>query len=124
MLSERQSRQILSFTENVALLSQLSKAPSTSHVNPWPTTLSGQHPDRVLSRERETDLAATLAYICGISDDPSHVVATCVEELSGGRGLRVVVAVNKEHAISGDDILVRIKSGLEKIFSCLTNGLF
>jgi len=125
MLSERQSRQSLSFTENVALLRQLSEAPSTSHANPWPTTLSDQDEERVLSRECEADLTGTLAYLCGISDNPSHVVATCVEELSGGRGLRVVVAVNKESPSSGNDILARIKGGLEKIFSRLasiTNG--
>lgn len=126
MLSERQSRQSLSFTENIALLRQLSEAPSASHANPWPTTLSDQDEERVLSREREADLTGTLAYLCGISDNPSHVVATCVEELSGGRGLRVVVAVNKESPSSGNDILARIKGGLEKIFSRLasiTNGL-
>ncbi|KAK3904626.1 hypothetical protein C8A05DRAFT_13526 [Staphylotrichum tortipilum] len=121
MLSQAQSRQRLCFTENAALLSRLSEAPAASHANPWPTTLSDQDHDRVLSREREADLTATLAYLSGISDNPSHVVATCVEELSGGRGIRVVVAVNKECPSSGNDILARIKSGLERIFSCLAS---
>lgn len=115
MVSETQRRQNLFLAENAALLSLLSKAPIASQSNPR-TAIAGPDPTRLLSFERESSLTNTLAFLSGISDDPSHVVATCVEELPRGNGIRVVVAINKMHPSSGNDVLARIKSGLEEIF--------
>ena len=122
-MSETQRQSSVSFTESVALLSLLTRAPAEPRENPRPPWADDEDPDRVLSFDHEADLTRTLAFIAGI---PSHVVATCVEEL-GGRGIRVVVAINKERPGSGDAILAHIKIGLEKLFrllGCANNGVF
>jgi hypothetical protein len=117
MSSETQQQSSLSLAENVALLSLLSRAPAERRDNPRPSWADDQG---VLSFDREAELAATIAFLSGVSDSPSHVVATCVEERSGG-GIRVAVAMNRERPGSGDDVLARIKSGLERIFCHLAN---
>ena len=73
-----------------------------------------------MSFKHEVGLTKTLAFLSGISDNPAHVVAVCVEELTSGSGIRVVVAVNKKNPGSGSGILMRIKDGLERIFSQLS----
>ena len=120
MLSEAQ-RLSLSFTENVALLSLLRRAPTASQANPR-TSSTDRDQGRVLSFEREASLTNTLAFLSGISDDPAHVVATCVEELPSGNGIRVVVAINKVGADRGNKVLARIKNGLEEIFRHLSRA--
>ncbi len=119
MLSETQRRQNISFAENVALLYPLCRSPDVPHANPWPAGLVNQDSGRALSFKNEVSLAKTLAFLSGISDDPARVVAVCVEELSGS-GIRVVVAVNKKNPRSGNDILMRIKNGLEGVFGQLS----
>jgi hypothetical protein len=126
MLSQTQHQSSVSFTENITLLSLLSRAPAEPQGNPRPQWADDEDPSRVLSFDHEVDLTRALAFIAGISDSPSHVVAACVEERLGGRGIRVVVAINKERPGSGNDVLVRIKSGLEKLFrrlACADNGV-
>jgi hypothetical protein len=126
MLSQTQHQSSVSFTENVALLSLLSRAPAEPQENPRPQWADDEDPNRVLSFDHEADLTRALAFIAGISDSPYHIVATCVEERLGGKGIRVVVAINKQRPGSGDDVLVRIKSGLEKLFrrlACIDNGV-
>lgn len=116
MLSETQRCQSLSFAENIALLSHLRLAPTTQQVNPQPCSDTRDDSGRRLSFEDEVSLANSLAFLCGISDDPHHVAAACVEELSGEKGIRIVVAINKKHATSADETLIRIKDGLVEIF--------
>jgi hypothetical protein len=126
MLSQTQHQSFVSFTENIALLSLLSRAPAEPQENPRPQWADDENRNRALSFDHEADLTRALAFVAGISDSPSHVVATCVEERRGGKGIRVVVAINKEHPGSGNDILDRIKSGLEKLFrrlACAGNGV-
>ncbi|KAK4034802.1 hypothetical protein C8A01DRAFT_18450 [Parachaetomium inaequale] len=120
MLSERQRRQSLSFAENVALLSLLRRAPTARHANPRPHSVAQEDSGRLLSFEREVSLTNTLAFLCGISDNPLHVVATCVEELVSRKGIRVLVAINKKHSTSGSGTLMRIKCGLEEVFRYLS----
>ncbi|KAK4132321.1 hypothetical protein BT67DRAFT_425741, partial [Trichocladium antarcticum] len=125
MLLEEQHRLSLSFAENVALLSLLRRAPTAPQANPR-TSSADRDQGRVLSFEREASLTNTFAFLSGISDDPAHVVATCVEELPRGHGIRVVVAINKVGPDRGNTVLARIKKGLEEIFSHLSrpnNGM-
>ncbi|KAK4157848.1 hypothetical protein C8A00DRAFT_11349 [Chaetomidium leptoderma] len=122
MLSETQPPPSQLLAESAALLSLLSRIITDPRDNRREPSVPDQDSGRLLPFEREADLAGTFAFLSGISDKPSHVVATCIEELSSGRGIRVVVAVNKEHPKSGDGILARIKSGLERIFRCLADA--
>ncbi|KAL2259416.1 hypothetical protein VTK26DRAFT_6920 [Humicola hyalothermophila] len=115
MAPKAQSRLTQSLAENAALLSLLTKAPAAAQSNPRPAIVNPD-PTRLLSFERESSLANTFAFLSGISDYPSDVVAACVEELPGGNGIRVVVAINKLHAESGCNVLARIKDGLDEIF--------
>ncbi|KAK4240779.1 hypothetical protein C8A03DRAFT_12882 [Achaetomium macrosporum] len=116
MLSKKQRTQTLSLAENVALLSLLCGAPTAPNTNPWPTAVDNH------SFADEVRLTSTIAYLSGISDDPSHVVAVCVEGLTSGREIRVVIAVNKEHPVSGNDVLARIKNGLDEVFGHLARA--
>src|SRR4051812_41254668 len=104
MLSETQRCQNLSFAENVALLYRLCRAPGIRGANPCPAALADQDSDRALTPAQEISLTNTFAFLCGISDDPAHVVAVCVEELTSGSGIRVVVAVNKKNPESGSAV--------------------
>lgn len=122
MLSEARLEPSFLFAENVALLSLLSRAATEPRVNTRAVSADQESPHQVLSLERETDLTSTLAFLCGISDNPSHVVATCVEEPSDGKGIRVLVAINKERPGAGNDVLNRIKCGLEAIFRRLAHA--
>ncbi|KAK3310676.1 uncharacterized protein B0T15DRAFT_489337 [Chaetomium strumarium] len=107
-MSGKQLRESLFLAENIALLSLLSAAPTAPHLNPVDDQLT-----------HEVHVTNTIAYISGISDDPSHVVAACVEGLASGSGIRVVVAINKERQASNKEVLARIKKGLDQIFGHL-----
>jgi hypothetical protein len=116
MLSKKQRAQSLYLVENVALLSMLCGAPTAPSTNPWPT----EENDR--SFADEVRLTSTIAYLSGISDDPSHVVAACVEGLTNGSKIRVVVAINKANPDSGTGVLGRIETGLDKVFGHLARA--
>jgi hypothetical protein len=125
MLSEAQRHSSLTFAENVALASLICRAAADPQENDPLSSSACQDPGRVLSAEQEADLTSSFAFLSGISDKPTDVVATCVEEPSDGKGIRVVVAVNKERPGSGNDILARIESGIQRIFrylSCANSG--
>lgn len=125
MPSESQRRQALSCAENISLLSIINPTPSVPGENTRRPPKSKNSSLRILSFDCEISLTSTLAFLCGISDDPDHVVAVCVEELVQGKGLRVLVAVNKKNPESGTGVLQRIEDGLGKVLRCLsreTNG--
>ena len=50
---------------------------------------------RVLSLQREKELAESLAFLASWSDDPRHVVAVCTEESAEGNGISIRLAVNR-----------------------------
>ncbi len=108
--------------ENIVLLSILNEVPNSSQSNPLPVVESDPELRRVLSLERESHLAGTIAFLSGISHDASHIVATCVEEVPRGAGMRVVLAINKEHAASGNSVLQKIKLGLQNVFRVLSEA--
>ncbi|KAK3989146.1 hypothetical protein QBC44DRAFT_308759 [Cladorrhinum sp. PSN332] len=87
-----------------------------------PPSNSSPDSSRKLSFDCEACLTSTLAFLSGISDDPGHVVAVCVEELVGFNGLRVLVAINKKNHESGIGVLKRIEEGLERIFGYLSRA--
>ncbi|KAK0733954.1 hypothetical protein B0T26DRAFT_46153 [Lasiosphaeria miniovina] len=120
MSAEPQPNILLDFAENVALLSLLKQLRSPPKVNKPASAIARLDSRRTLSFARESSLAGVLALISGISNNPDHVVATCIEERPDGGGMRVLLAVNKRSPMSGDDVLARIKNGLETIFGLLS----
>ncbi|CAP60381.1 uncharacterized protein PODANS_1_6800 [Podospora anserina S mat+] len=119
MLSKKQRQRELACAEDISLLSILSPPSYSLLVNKPPFLKSQPDSSRVLPFETEVSLASTLAFLSGISDDPSHVVAASVEELGNGNGICVRVAINKDHAGGGDDVLERIQDGLQRVLKCL-----
>lgn len=120
------SRSAELLAENIALLSLFSRAPIAPQANPQIPGGFKEDAGRLLQFEQEERLAGTLAFLSGVSDDPSHVIALCTEELADGKGIRIVVAINKKGPESGDCVLERIKKGLENIFghlSRINNGV-
>jgi hypothetical protein len=70
---------------------------------------------RVLSLQREKELAESLAYLASWSDDPAHIVAVCTEESSDRSGITISLAVNSgshERVIKGFQKMAKI---LEKV---------
>ncbi|VBB72096.1 Putative protein of unknown function [Podospora comata] len=119
MLSKKQRQRELACAEDISLLSILSPPSYSPLVNKPPFLKSQPDSSRALPFETEVSLASTLAFLSGISDDPSHVVAASVEELGNGNGICVRVAINKDHAAGGDDVLERIQDGLQRVLKCL-----
>ena len=69
---------------------------------------SGHRLQRVMSLQREKELAESLAYLASWSDDPAHIVAVCTEEMSDKGGIIINLAVN-----SGS--LERVEEGFQKL---------
>lgn len=72
---------------------------------------SGDNVQRVMSLQREKELAESLAYLASWSDDPAHIVAVCTEEDSGKESMTISLAVNTgslEKVIEGFRKMARI----------------
>jgi hypothetical protein len=119
MAAGESSRQDVRLAENVAVLSVFKALPGESSDNPLPSNADDQSSGRVLSFERERFLASSIAALADISDDPNHVVAVAVEEMSHVHGMAILVAINRENARSAEGILARVKTGLQNIFAVL-----
>jgi len=90
------------------ILWTLSEAPGALNVRSARYVPSEAGRTRQLSFEREKCLVEILAFLSGTSDDPSKVVAACVEEGFAEDSLTIRFATN-----SGDG--TDISSGLERI---------
>lgn len=121
----------LSCSENIALFHLLhagrgkdgvlskDSVPALPSVN-LVEALPNHRDEYILSLERERSLASALAYISNIDDDPNHIPAVCIEEDHRPRdksSLRIMLAVNRSGRKDGDEMLQRIKIGLERIFA-------
>ncbi|KAM7208100.1 hypothetical protein V8F20_001646 [Naviculisporaceae sp. PSN 640] len=125
MAPDEQRRLDLQRSQNIALLSLLTKNPASIGVNTCPVHIQNHLSERrLLSFSRESHLSEALAFITGISDSSDHITAVSLEELPKGAKLRVLVAVNRStHNNPTDErILGRIKSGLEVVFRLLTRA--
>ncbi|KAK3329744.1 hypothetical protein B0H66DRAFT_36839 [Apodospora peruviana] len=119
---QRQRRLAFECAQDIALLSLLPQPLASPQPNTPRSAVPGKRSNRVLSFDRERSLTEALAFISSISDDPGHVVATCTEELSSGRGVKVLLAINRSDPDSHQPILDRIKSGLEVVFGLLARA--
>lgn len=67
---------------------------------------------RVLSLQREKQLAESFAFLAATTNDPKKIVAACVEESKKGRCLIIRLAVNNGN-------LDNVKAGFERMARAL-----
>ena len=109
------------------LLREIVELPSAVSIHKVATDKS----QRVMSLQREKELAESLAYLASWSDDPAHVVAVCIEENSSRDGMIINLAVNSgslEKVIRGFEKMANIlektaRKGLQFIFSLNSDTL-
>lgn len=115
----------VSLTEKIVLLQLISQLPGgLSDVGPKspPREASEKGENvRILSLRQENDIVSTLAFLSGISNDPNHITAVCLEEIPTEGTCKVLVAVNKNRPDSGQDGLSKIQRGFERIFRRLSS---
>lgn len=102
-----------SLSVKIALLSLISNLPEPPSVNSPSEYIEAQE-GRTLTFKHEISITQQLAFICAYSDDPLHVLATCVEEAIPSNGLTIHLAAN-----SGTH--VRLINGLKEISQILQN---
>jgi hypothetical protein len=89
------------------LLNETFEKPSENSINE-PNIRDRTSAARVLSLRREKELVEILAFLSASTDDPSKVIAVCVEEGHNGNALVVRMAVNNGG-------LENVKDGFEKM---------
>lgn len=70
---------------------------------------------KVLGLQREKELAESLAFLAATTDDPSKIVAACVEEGEAGKCLTIRLAVNNGGLDNVKIGFQRIARALERI---------
>ncbi len=92
--------------ETIVILWTLTEVPGGPKVRKPVHLLSEGPATRQLTFEREKGLVQILAFLSGTTDDPSKVMAVCIEESSVGDSLTIRLATN-----SGDcsDVLPRFR---------------
>jgi hypothetical protein len=91
----------------IALLSLLSDLPEQPSINVSSQHIEAQESQfgRTLAFKHEISIAQQLAFICAYSDDPLHVLATCIEENISRGCLVIRVAANTgKHKILVDGL--------------------
>lgn len=108
--------------ENIALLELLTPLPGKTTNNPQhgqaERVITAQA-TRTLSFEQESELATTLAFLSGISDDSNHVTAVALEELPDTGQCKVLIAINKPNPDRGNEIQGQIYGSFKQIFGQL-----
>ncbi|KAK0746092.1 hypothetical protein B0T18DRAFT_143637 [Schizothecium vesticola] len=120
----RYSSQAIICAENIVLLSLLDETPTQPYANEpvhVDQTVRKQQVRRVLSFKREASLVRTLSFLSAVTGHANHVVATCIEELPV-KGMRVMLAINKDRQNCSYKMMGQIKCGLDKIFNLLSRA--
>lgn len=115
MVTKEMAKQSIRLAENVALLSLLDNVPQPPPSYFTAPIADGPEATRTLSLGDESTLASGLVFIAGISKQPNHVAAVCVEESPEEEGLTIRLAIN-EQLVAGEDLLDTLKCGLQEIF--------
>lgn len=113
---------VVTCAENVAVLDLLSRSfPTTGTPGPvWvPRSEAQEEPARQLSYEQEDRLVKELAFLSGISDNPNHIMAVCVQEFPEQRRCEVILAINKRSTGCAREVLEKARRGLQRIFEKL-----
>lgn len=109
------------WAQDVALLNRITQVPGRqSHgAIPRPVTRVVEQSDiRTFSLKEEKELTTTLAFLSSVSENKDQVTAVCLEETPGG--CKVLLAVNRLDADTGQDKLAKIRKGFERIFQDLS----
>lgn len=121
-IQQANTNQVVRCAENILLLDILSRSLPTTEtsIRPFKARSKGKaESTRQLSYEQEDRLVKQLAFLSSISDDPSHVMAVCVQEIPQQRGCAILLAVNKACPDSAQDVLDRARRGLQRVFNRL-----
>lgn len=105
---------------NNALLELLDQRPKALASIPQQDSTGQEDKGRILSIQRERELATNLAFLAGISKDSDHVMGVCIEELPDIEGCQVMVAINQRIPSDGAEITKRVQKGFEQIFKRLS----
>ncbi|KAF9888245.1 hypothetical protein FE257_008814 [Aspergillus nanangensis] len=118
----------ISCAENIALLSLLHSASSTTPLQIIPTAPSSKAPNHSSSASKyelpfykERSLVGTLSFLAQTEEDPNHIPAICVEQDTDT--LNVLIAINKSKWSDGDSILHTLEERFDMIFAILKNVL-
>lgn len=116
--SQEEPSEAVRCVENSILLELLNPVPNLDNVQAAPRISRDRYRNvkRALTIDQERDLATSLAFLAGISDNPNHIMGVCIEELPKVGGCRVLIAVNKCFPTDGDDALNKVQRGFEQIF--------
>lgn len=93
------------------LLNNIPEKPSEMNVSER-SAQTDDLPKRVLSLQREKELAESFAFLAATTKDPRKVAAACVEESEEGRCLTVRLAVNNGN-------LDNVRVGFQKLARAL-----
>jgi len=104
--------------ENIAILSLPHKVVERQKTDSVPV-VGVEQETRRLSLKQESDLSRTLAFLAGITDDPHHIAALCIEEDEAFGGLQIVVAINRTRPDDGSEVLTTTRSGFWDILLVL-----
>ena len=74
--------------------------------------------ERRLSVEQEAEIVRNMSFLCYRRKDPHSVTAICVEEVQGGNGLIVRMAVSGTATSYAEEGLRQICSALEQVSRC------
>lgn len=107
--------------ENIAALHFLHPIPVQPLSNPV-TSIQCRREDYTLSFEKERSLCSTLAFLAYAKDDSDNIPAICLEEGTGAAYLNVLLAINKFGHDRGNQVLERLKTEFESIFSLLAHA--
>lgn len=100
--------------ETIVILWTLTDVPGGPAVQKPPHTPSEGPATRQLSFEREKSFVEILAFLSGTSDDPSKVMAVCIEESSTGDSLTIRLATNSGNCLKVLDGFRRMANILEQ----------
>lgn len=107
--------------ESIAALHFLHPIPVQPLSNPV-TSIQCRREDYTLSFEKERSLCSTLAFLAYAKDDSNNIPAICLEEGIGAAYLNVLLAINKFEHDGGNQVLERLKTEFERIFSLLAHA--
>ncbi len=107
--------------ESIAFRSLLKLAPEPKPMDIPPAVDTGGHQGdpRFLTFKEELQVVQSIAFIMSISNSPSHILATAVEQLLPTSSLRVYVAINKRGAHSNNGTIQVVREGLVRLFNLL-----
>jgi hypothetical protein len=110
---EHERKRLLEMIFLLHLLNETLERPSENSLSEQ-SIQDGKSPARILSLRREGELVETLAFLAAYTDDPSRVVAVCVDESQHGNAMIVRMAVNNGSLVIAKEAFEKMARILER----------